>query len=103
MQHNKISIDIINENIVTNITDYFESLKTHNFSDLRTYIANLTIDPKTFYGYIFKNLENYFKKDSIPSAILLLAKYQYESSMSIDQEIPLVACSIELMDLEFLN
>ncbi len=96
-----ISLAIVNENVVTNIDDYFIALKSQNFTDLRSYITNSSIDLKTFYPYIFKNVEKYFKPESIPEAIIHISEYMYKSAFVIDAEITLVACSLELMGLEF--
>jgi replication factor C small subunit len=36
-------------------------------------------------------------KQSIPYAVVLLAKYQYQSAFVADQELCLTACLVELM------
>ena len=94
-----ITNEMVSENIATNIDEYFKCIIDRNFSKLRSYISNISIDLKSFYIYIFRNLEKYIKNDDIPEGILLLSKYQYESAFAIDPEITLTACSIELMQL----
>jgi replication factor C small subunit len=37
------------------------------------------------------------KPNSIPQAVLILAKYQYQNAFCADREINFVACLVELM------
>jgi replication factor C small subunit len=47
-------------------------------------------------------LYEYFKSESIPQAVVIISRYQYQSAFVADQEINLVACLTELMvDCEF--
>lgn len=96
-----ITLVVVEENVATDINEYFKCIKSQNFSDLRAYISNISIDLKSFYSYIFRNLEKYVSNESISESIVMLAKYQYESAFSVDPEITLTACSIELMGLEY--
>ena len=96
-QQGDITLEVVNENVVSNIEDYFNLVKEKNFTGVRKYIANLSIDLNTFYSAMYKDCHKFLVVDSIPQFILLVAKYQYESSFSIDAEIPLMACSMELM------
>ena len=96
-----ITLTSVEENVATNINEYFKCIKSQNFTDLRSYISNISVDLKCFYSYIFRNLEKFISNESISEAIILLAKYQHESAFSIDPEITLTACSIEMMSLEY--
>lgn len=96
-----ITLAAVDDNLATDINEYFKCIKSQNFTELRSYISNISVDLKGFYGYIFKNLDKYVANESIAEAIILLAKYQYESAFAIDPEITLVAFSIELMSCNF--
>ena len=58
---------------------------------------NLDNDPATLYRKIYDNLYEYLKPNSIPNAVLILSRYQYQSAFVADQEINLVACLTEFM------
>jgi hypothetical protein len=46
---------------------------------------------------IYDSLNQFFKPEFIPQAVVILAKYQYQSAFVADQEINLVACLTEIM------
>jgi hypothetical protein len=46
---------------------------------------------------IYDGMYDFLKPESIPPAVLILAKYQYQSAFVADQEINLVACLTEFM------
>ena len=46
---------------------------------------------------IYDNLSTYLKGESVPQAVVTLARYQYQSAFVADQELNLVACLTELM------
>jgi hypothetical protein len=46
---------------------------------------------------IYDGLYDHLEPSSIPEAVLLLSKYQYQSAFVVDQEINLVACLTEFM------
>lgn len=98
----------ISENVLVNITDIgisdlVVSLKTKNFSDVRNWVVkNNDVDSSTIYRKLYDALSEILKPQSIPGVILVLAKYQYQSGMVMDQEINLMACLVEIMvDGEF--
>ena len=95
-----IAVAIVDDNLATDIAEYFEHIKNQDFSKLRSYISNISIDPKTFYTHIFKKITDYIQEDDISEAIILLAKYMYEAAFAIDPELTLTACSLELMGLK---
>lgn len=95
-----VTIESIKNNIISDIDDYFKALKEKNFTKIRTYVTNIN-DTKTFYTYIFRNLEKYISKENIAEAIIIISKYMFESAFSIDPEITLMACSMELVNLAF--
>lgn len=89
---------------VRKISELVGFLKEGNFSEMRKWVvANSDIEPARIYRKIYDSLYEYFKPDSIPQAVVIIAKYQYQSAFVADQEINLVACLTEIMvDCEFV-
>ena len=88
---------------VRKLGDLTKSLKDKNFGEMRKWVVvNSDVDPSTIYRKIYDSLNEYFKPDSIPQAVVILSKYQYQSAFVADQEINMVACLTEIMvDCEF--
>ena len=88
---------------IRNMNDLIKNLKDKNFSDMRKWVvANSDIDPARIFRKIYDSLYDYMKPESIPQAVVILAKYQYQSAFVADQEINLVAMLTELMvDCEY--
>ena len=78
--------------------------KEKNFAEMRKWVVvNSDIEPARVYRKIYDSLYEYLKPNSIPQAVVILAKYQYQSAFVADQEINLVACLTEIMvDCEFV-
>ena len=73
-------------------------LKEKNFGEMRKWVVtNSDIDTTRIYRKIYDTLYDYMKPESIPQAVVIIAKYQYQSAFVPDQEINLVACLTELM------
>ena len=89
---------------VRKIGDLIAALKGKNFGEMRKWVVvNSDIDPATIYRKIYDSLSESFKPESIPLAVVTIAKYQYQSAFVADQEINLVACLTEIMvECEFL-
>jgi DNA polymerase III delta prime subunit len=89
---------------VRKIADLIGYLKSGNFSDMRKWVvSNSDIEPARIYRRIYDSLYEYFKPESIPQAVVIIGKYQYQAAFVADQEINLVACLTEIMvDTEFL-
>jgi DNA polymerase III delta prime subunit len=81
-----------------NIAALVKSMKEKNFSDCRKWIVtNIDNDANGILRSIYDALYEYLKPESIPSAVLILAKYQYQSAFVADHEINMMACLTELM------
>ena len=89
---------------VRKIAEVVGYLKNGDFSEMRKWVvANSDIEPARIYRRIYDSLYEYFKPESIPQAVVIIAKYQYQSGFVADHEINLVACLTEIMvDTEFL-
>jgi replication factor C small subunit len=65
---------------------------------MRKWVAdNGTDDPAVLYRKIYNSLYDIMDKSTIPNAVIILAKYQYQSAFVADQELNLTACLTELM------
>lgn len=83
---------------VRKISELAGFLKNRNFADMRKWVVtNSDIEPARIYRKVYDSLYEFFKPESIPQAVVTLAKYQYQSAFVADQELNLVACLTELM------
>ncbi len=89
---------------VRNIGELAKCLKDGDFAGMRKWVVtNTDIDPARLYRKIYDSLYEYFKPESIPQAVVIIAKYQYQAAFVADQEVNLVACLTELMvDCEYV-
>ena len=83
---------------VKNLSDLIKNLKEKNFGGMRKWVVvNSDIDPARIFRKIYDGLYEYMKPESIPQAVVIIARYQYQSAFVADQEINLVACLTEIM------
>jgi len=74
------------------------ALKTKDFGATRKWIvANLDNDPNAILRTVYDSLYDSLSPTSIPQAVLIIAKYQYQSAFVADQEINLLAALTEIM------
>ena len=83
---------------VRKLDDLIKALKDKDFSTMRKWVVNNSdIDQNRIFRTIYDNLCVYLKAESVPMAVVTLAKYQYQAAFVADQELNLVACLTELM------
>ena len=83
---------------VRKLDDLINYLKDKDFSSMRKWVVNNSdIDQSRIFRSIYDNLCVYLKPESVPMAVVTLAKYQYQAAFVADQELNLVACLTELM------
>jgi DNA polymerase III delta prime subunit len=81
-----------------NITELIKALKAKDFGTARKWVTNnLDSDTASILRKIYDNMYEFLKPESIPPAVLVLAKYQYQAAFVADQEINLIACLTEFM------
>jgi DNA polymerase III delta prime subunit len=81
-----------------NINDLVKALKVKDFGTARKWVTNnLDSDSATILRKIYDNMYEFLKPESIPPAVLVLSKYQYQAAFVADQEINMVACLTEFM------
>ena len=73
-------------------------MKGKDFGATRKWIvANLDNDPNTILRTVYDSLYDALVPTRIPQAVLIIAKYQYQSAFVADQEINLLAALTEIM------
>ena len=80
------------------VNDLIRNLKDKNFADVRKWVvANLDNDSSVLLRRIYDALYDSLEKPSIPEAVLIIAKYQFQIAFVADQEINLLAALTEIM------
>ena len=80
------------------VNDLIKSLKQKNFSEVRKWVvSNLDNDTSMLLRRIYDSLYDSLEHSSIPAAVLIIAKYQYQIAFVADQEINLLAALTEIM------
>ena len=80
------------------VNDLVKNLKEKKFQEVRKWcVDNLDNDPSVLLRRIYDNLYTALVPSSIPAAVLILAKYQYQIAFVADQEINMLACLTEIM------
>jgi len=80
------------------VNDLIKSLKEKNFPEVRKWVvSNLDNDTTLLMRRIYDAVYSALENNSIPAAVLVLAKYQYQAAFVADQEINMLACLTELM------
>ena len=80
------------------VNDLIKNLKEKNFPEVRKWVVtNLDNDPGVLLRRIYDVLYESLVPSSIPAAVLLIARYQYQIAFVADQEINLLACLTEIM------
>ncbi len=84
-------------------SELIKKLKEKNFTDVRKWVvSNLDNDPSVILRRVYESLTDAVVPPSIPAAVLIIAKYQYQIAFVADQEINLLAALTEIMcDCEF--
>jgi len=83
---------------VRKLDDLIKSLKEKDFSAMRKWVVNNSdVDTSHIFRSVYDGLADYLKPESIPAAVVTLAKYQYQAAFVADQELNLVACLTEIM------
>ena len=73
-------------------------LKDKNFEKVRKWVANhLDNDGTALYREIYDALYETLVPTSIPAAVLIIAKYEYQAAFTPDQEVNMLACLTEIM------
>jgi DNA polymerase III delta prime subunit len=80
------------------VNDLIKHLKEKNFTEVRKWVvSNLDNDSSLILRRVYDTLYSVLLPQSIPAAVLIIAKYQYQIAFVADQEINLLAALIEIM------
>ena len=84
--------------IDTNIDKLVDFLARKDYSNVRQWVVdNLDNDPNIILRTLYDSLYAKLEPRSIPAAVLIIAKYQYQIAFVADQEINLLAAMTEIM------
>ena len=73
-------------------------LKSKDFPAVRKWVVdNLDNDPTVLLRSIYDAIYTHLDGPGIAAAVLIIAKYQYQSGFVADQEINMLACLTEIM------
>ena len=80
------------------VNDLIKRLKEKNFTEVRKWVVNnLDNDPGVLLRRVYDALLDALENPSVPAAVLVIAKYQYQIAFVADQEINLLAALTEIM------
>jgi len=80
------------------VNDLINYLKDKNFSEVRKWVvSNLDNDASHLLRRVYDACYDCLSPQSIPAAVLVIAKYQYQCAFVADQEINLLAALTEIM------
>ena len=80
------------------IAEVITHLKSKDFKSMRAWVANnAALDTSAIFRKIYDVLSDHADASGIPSAVLILADYQFKAAFVADKELNLVAAMTELM------
>ncbi len=99
----KIDTGILASFSDVSVNELVKSLKDKNFPEVRKWVvSNLDNDASHLLRRVYDAAFDHLVPSSIPAAVLVIAKYQYQCAFVADQEINLLAALTELMcEVEF--
>jgi DNA polymerase III delta prime subunit len=80
------------------VNELIKNLKDKNFTEVRKWVvSNLDNDASSLLRRIYDSTFDCLSPQSIPAAVLIIAKYQYQCAFVADQEVNLLAALTEIM------
>jgi DNA polymerase III delta prime subunit len=80
------------------VNDLIKHLKDKNFPEVRKWVvANLDNDSSVILRRVYDACYTHLSPQTIPAAVLIIAKYQYQIAFVADQEINILAALTEIM------
>ena len=101
----EINVGILQSISDKSFQDLIPVLKSKRFGDIRKWVVeNLDNDPALLYRKLYDTILSHVKPECIPSVVLHIGEYSYQSAFVVDQEITLVCCLLKLaIDTEWVN
>ena len=94
----KIDAGILASFSDVSVNELIKNLKDKNFPEVRKWVvSNLDNDASSLLRRVYDACYDCLSPQSIPAAVLVIAKYQYQCAFVADQEINLLAALTELM------
>ena len=94
----RIDVGILADFTNVQVDELVTYISKKQFPNVRKWIVqNLDNDPNTILRKLYDSIYEHMKPKSIPEAVLIIAKYQYQSAFAADQEINLLAAMTEIM------
>lgn len=93
--HGKIDEKIFGDLTDSKTTDLITKMKARKFADIREACSN--IDPSQFFIEFYGQITDYLQPECIPNIILIIARYANMHCLTVDTEINLCACIVEVM------
>ena len=94
----KIDTGILASFSDVSVNELIKNLKDKNFPEVRKWVVNnIDNDSSVLLRHIYDALTTSLENSSIPAAVLIIAKYQYQIAFCADQEINLLAALTEIM------
>ena len=94
------------KNLVKNdeFLEYAKVFENYYGSSKKWVVENLDNDPALLYRKLYDTILSHVKPECIPSVVLHIGEYSYQSAFVVDQEITLVCCLLKLaIDTEWVN
>ena len=80
------------------VNDLIKNLKEKNFPEVRKWVnSNMDNDTSILFRRIYDSLYESLVPNTIPAAVLVIAKYQYQMAFVADQELNMLSCLTEIM------
>jgi DNA polymerase III delta prime subunit len=94
----KIDTGILASFSDVSVNELVKNLKDKNFTEVRKWVvSNLDNDASSLLRRIYDASFDNLSPQSIPAAVLVIAKYQYQCAFVADQEVNLLAALTEIM------
>lgn len=94
----KIDTGILSSVADISVAELVKALKSKDFGGMRKWVADNGYDDSVrVFRKIYDSLYDHVNKNTIPVAVIILARYQYQAAFVADQELNLVACLTEIM------
>jgi len=94
----RIDAGILSSIADVTINELVVALKGQNFGAMRKWVAdNGGDDSAKIFRKVYDSLYDVMDKSTIPNAVVILARYQYQAAFVADQELNLTACLTEIM------
>lgn len=94
----RIDSGILTNTAEESLKELMGFLKDRKWNEARKWVGeNSDLEATDIMRQIYDTMADHVKGSSIPALVLILAKYQFQSSFAADQEVNLMACLTEIL------